>query len=138
MNLYDAAHLHSKYKGTIYIYSGLTRSNKIFAMGKEDYATWTLFNNLFSQSCPSVSHVEESQKYSNLFSSWIVRRDWNDHYVRFSNELGNQLCPSHKTKHFYEIWKISGWIHFPIGKVILHCDGRRVPSENTCKKEGSN
>ena len=33
-------------------------------MGNEGYATWMILNNLFSQSCPSVPHVEEGQKYS--------------------------------------------------------------------------
>ena len=34
------------------------------AMGNEEYAMCMLFNKLFPQLCPSVSHVEEGQKYS--------------------------------------------------------------------------
>ena len=66
----DAAHLHSKYKEPFYIYSELTGANKIFmyafgiVIGNEDYATWMLFNKWFSQSCPSVSHFQPGQKYS--------------------------------------------------------------------------
>ena len=58
-------------QGTIYIYSGLTGAKEIYmwafgiSMGNEDYATWTLFNKLFSKSCPLVSVVEQGKKFSN-------------------------------------------------------------------------
>ena len=42
------------------------------SMGNEDYVTWTLFNKLFSQSCSSVSHVEDGQKYSKC----VFVSDW--------------------------------------------------------------
>ena len=52
-------------------------------MGNEDYVTWPYFNKLFSQPCPSVSHVEPGEKYSKfVFMLDHDKKVWNDHYVR--------------------------------------------------------
>ena len=50
-------------------------------MGNEDCVTWTLFNKLFSQSCPSISHVKQGQKYLQ-YVFVIMIRVWNDLCVR--------------------------------------------------------
>ena len=57
----DAAHLKSAYKGTLFIYLGLTGFDEayILAFGisgrNEDYQTWNTFKKLFAMACPSVS-----------------------------------------------------------------------------------
>ena len=66
----DAEHLKSAYKGTIFIYSGLTGNHIAYILafgisgGNEDYRTWKTFHTLFAKVCPSVSFVEDSQAYS--------------------------------------------------------------------------
>ena len=66
----DATHLKSLYKGTIFIYSGLTGNDEVYILafgvsgGNEDYMTWNMFNTLFAKACPSVSFVEEGYAYS--------------------------------------------------------------------------
>ena len=65
----DAAHLKSAYKGTRFIYSGLTGNDQayILAFGisgvNEDCRTWNIFNKLFATACPSVSLVEDGMLY---------------------------------------------------------------------------
>ena len=56
----DAAHLKSAYKGTIFIYSGLTGSDEAYILvfwiraRSEDYRTWNILNKLCATACPSV------------------------------------------------------------------------------------
>ena len=65
----DAAHLKSAYKGTIFIYSGLTGNEEAYILafgisaGNEDYRTWNIFNKLLAKACPSVSFVEDGMLY---------------------------------------------------------------------------
>ena len=59
----DAAHLKLAYRGTIFIYSGLTGNDKAYILafgisgGNGDYQTWNTFNKLFAIACPSVSFM---------------------------------------------------------------------------------
>ena len=56
-DLCDAAHLQSAYKGTLFIYSGLTGNDEAYIVafgisgGNEDYRTWNIFNPLFAKAC---------------------------------------------------------------------------------------
>ena len=60
------------YRGTIFIYSGLTSNDKAYILeygisgGNEDDQTWNTFNDLFAMACPSVSFVENGDFYSKL------------------------------------------------------------------------
>ena len=78
-DLCQAAHLKSAYKGTIFIYSGLTGNDEAYILafgisgGNEDYRTWNIFNTLFAKACPSVSFVEDSHAYSKFM--FISDRD---------------------------------------------------------------
>ena len=56
----DAAHLKSGYKGTIYIYSGLTGNEEAYI---SDFVSWDIFNMLFAQASPCVGIVEEGHAY---------------------------------------------------------------------------
>ena len=75
----DASYLKLAYKGTIFIYSGLTGNDKayILAFGisgaNEDYRTWNTFNTLFATACPSVSSVEDGHSYSKF--AFVSDRD---------------------------------------------------------------
>ena len=66
----DAAHLKSAYKGTIFIFSGLTCNDEAYILafgnsgGNEDYQTWNTLNKLFAMACPSASSVENGHSYS--------------------------------------------------------------------------
>ena len=65
----DAAHLKSVYKGTIFVYSGLTGHDEAYILafgisgGNEDYRTCNIYNGLFAKACPSVSFMEDGMLY---------------------------------------------------------------------------
>ena len=65
----NAAHLKSAYKGTIFIYSGLTGHDEAYILafgisgGNEGYRTWNTFNT-FAKASPSVSFVDDGHSYS--------------------------------------------------------------------------
>ena len=77
--LVDAAHHKSAYKGTLFIYSGLTGNDEAYILafeisgGNEDYRTWNKFNKLFATACPSVSFMEDDMLYPKLVI--VLERD---------------------------------------------------------------
>ena len=89
----DAAHLKSAYKGTIFIYSGLTGNDEAYILvfgisgGNEDYRTWNIFNNLFATACLSVSFMEDGMLYPKFVIVLAGIKDWINHYGKFSHEI---------------------------------------------------
>ena len=92
----DAAHLKSPYKGTIFIYSGLTANDKaILAFGicggNQDYTSWNIFNTLFAKACPSVSFVGDGHVYSKFVFISDRIKDWISHCLKFLKESCNKF-----------------------------------------------
>ena len=63
----DAAHLKSKFKGTLFVASVLSATNEVYplglfmiAAGNEDLPTWTVMLTALKEACPIISTEEDS------------------------------------------------------------------------------
>ena len=106
----DAAHLKSCYKGTIYIYSGLTGNEEAYVLafgirrGNEDFVSWDIFNMLFAETCPCVGIVEEGHIDSKYIFVSDQDKGLDKSLETFSKQPCNKLCPSHKRECQDKIW----------------------------------
>ena len=105
VNSVDAAHLNLAYKGTIFIYSGLTGNDEAYILafgisgGNEDYRTWNIFNKLFATACPSLSLVENDMLYPKFVI--VLDRDKGlDKFIMgsFPTKSCHRLCSSYQAE----------------------------------------
>ena len=93
----DSAHLKSAYKGTIFIYSGLTGNDKAYILaigisgGNEDWRTWNTFNTCLQEPVHQCHLWKMVMHTPSSCSSLTGIKDWISHCPIFSQGIMQQI-----------------------------------------------